>query len=391
MNYRKDKYGNDISVLGYGCLRFSRNKGKIDFEKANREIMAAYESGVNYFDTAYIYPGSEVLLGQVLKRNNIRDKVYICDKLPHYLIHSRDGLEKMFREQLKRLETDRIDYYLMHMLTDTATWQRLKSLGIESWLEEKKAAGEIGQVGFSYHGGSDMFCRLVDEYDWDCCLVQYNYLDEHSQAGRRGVDYATSKGIPVFVMEPLRGGRLVNNLPKQALDVFSSQPEGGTPAQWALRWLWDQSAVTCVLSGMNSLEMVKDNVETACRADVGQLSEFDQDMLRAVVKAINGSMRVGCTACGYCLPCPAGVDIPGCFAALNRTCESRAGAKMDYLKSTALRKNASGASKCIGCGKCEKHCPQSIPIRENLSIAAKEMEGPFYKLLRAAAAILKAF
>lgn len=391
MNYRKDKYGNDISVLGFGCLRFKRKNSRIDMGQAEEQIMAAFEAGINYFDTAYIYPGSEAALGDILRKNNIRDKVYICDKLPHYLIHSRDGLEKMFREQLRRLKTDRIDYYLMHMLTDTATWQRLKDMGIESWLEEKKAAGEIGQVGFSYHGGSDMFCSLVDEYDWDCCLVQYDYLDEHSQAGRRGVEYAASKGVPVFIMEPLRGGRLVNALPKDALNIFASHPSGYTPAQWALRWLWDQSAVTCVLSGMNSLEMLRDNLKTACSSGVGQLSEKDQEMLRSVVREINAGMRVGCTACGYCMPCPAGVDIPGCFAALNRTAENRAGAKMDYLKCTALRKNASGASKCIGCGKCEKHCPQDISIRENLSIAAKEMEGPFYKLLRAAAGILKAF
>ncbi|MBQ4347891.1 MAG: aldo/keto reductase [Firmicutes bacterium] len=391
MNYRKDKYGNDIPALGFGCLRFKRKNRKIDMLQAEEQIMAAFEAGVNYFDTAYIYPGSEAALGEILSKNNIREKVYICDKLPHYLIHSRDGLEKMFREQLHRLKTDHIDYYLCHMLTDVDTWQRLKALDIESWLEEKKAAGQIGQVGFSYHGGSDMFCRLLDEYDWDCCLVQYNYLDEHSQAGRRGVEYAASKGIPVFIMEPLRGGRLVNDLPKQALDIFASYPVVHTPAQWALRWLWDQSAVTCVLSGMNSLEMLRDNVETACDAGIGQLGEKDQEMLRAVVREINGSMRVGCTACGYCMPCPAGVDIPGCFAALNRTTENRAGAKMDYLKCTALRKNASGASKCIGCGKCEKHCPQSIDIRAKLSIAAKEMEGPFYKLLRTAAGILKAF
>ncbi len=391
MNYRKDKYGNEISVLGYGCLRFTRKNGRPDFEKTEREIMAAYDSGVNFFDTAYIYPGSEAALGEALKKNGIRDKVYICDKLPHYLIHSRDGLEKMFREQLKRLKTDRIDYYLMHMLTDTETWQRLKNLGIESWLEEKKAAGEIGQVGFSYHGGSEMFCRLIDCYDWDCCLVQYNYLDEHSQAGRRGVEYAAGKNIPVIIMEPLRGGRLVNKLPKEALKIFDAHPAGYTPAHWALSWLWDQSAVTCVLSGMNSLEMIKENVYSACCAAVGQLTEDDQQMLQSVVKAINSSMRVGCTACGYCMPCPTGVDIPGCFAAMNRVSESKSGAKMDYLKCTALRKNASGASMCIGCGKCEKHCPQSIAIRENLAVAAKEMEGPFYKLLRTAAGILKAF
>jgi len=192
MKYRKDKYGNDISILGFGCMRFTQKAGKIDFDKAEQEILAAVKGGINYFDTAYVYPGSEVFLGQVLHKNNLRDRVKIATKLPHYLIKSVEVMERTFQEQLKRLKTDRIDYYLMHMLNDADTWQRLLEMGIAQWIAEKKKSGAIRQVGFSYHGNSEMFCKILDAYDWDFCQVQYNYLDEHSQAGRRGVEYAHS-------------------------------------------------------------------------------------------------------------------------------------------------------------------------------------------------------
>lgn len=187
MNYRLDKYGNQISILGFGCMRFPRKLGLTDMKETEREIMTAYRAGVNYFDTAYIYPGSEAALGEILQKNGIRDKVYIATKLPHYLIKNVEGMEKLFQEELKRLRTDHVDYYLMHMLSDTATWDRLKKIGIEDWLAQKKKSGAIRQVGFSYHGNSDMFCQLIDVYDWDFCQIQYNYMDEHSQAGRRGL------------------------------------------------------------------------------------------------------------------------------------------------------------------------------------------------------------
>ncbi len=383
MNYRKDKYGNEISILGYGCMRFTQNSGKPDLDKAEKEIMEAYEAGVNYYDTAYVYPGSEVTLGTILKRNGIRDKVKIATKLPHYLIQKADSMERYFSEQLKRLQTDYVDYYLMHMLTDVATWERLKSLGIVEWLEEKKKSGAILQVGFSYHGNSDMFCQLVDAYDWDFCQIQYNYMDEHSQAGRTGLQYANKKGLPVVIMEPLRGGRLVNKLPESALKIFEDYKVQYTPVQWALRWLWNQPEVTCVLSGMNSLEMVRDNVETASTVAVGELEEDDEKMLRNVVAAINAKMKVGCTGCGYCMPCPKGVDIPGTFAAYNRRySDGKIVALKEYVMCTAMRKNSSAASNCIECGKCEKHCPQHIAIRQELKNARKKLETPLYKVVR---------
>ena len=392
MNYRYDKYGNKLSILGFGCMRFQRKMGKIDMEATERQIMTAFEQGVNYYDTAYIYPGSEAALGEIFEKNGIRDKVYIATKLPHYLIKSREGLDKLFDEELKRLRTDHIDYYFMHMLTDIATWERLKTLGIEEWIAEKKANGAIRQVGFSYHGNSEMFCELVDAYDWDFCMIQYNYMDENSQAGRKGLHHAHAKGMPVMIMEPLRGGKLVSHLPDEAKKIFGEYKIKHTPAQWAFRWLWNQPEVTVVLSGMNSDEMVRDNINTASDVSVGELGEDEENMLRQVVEAINSKMKVGCTGCGYCMPCPKGVDIPGTFAAYNRKfAEGKFGALKDYFMCTALRKNSTAASACVGCGKCETHCPQNIQIREQLKNAGRELEGPLYKTAKKAASWIMKF
>ena len=386
MQYRQDKYGNKLSILGFGCMRFQRKMGTIDYEKAEKQIMLAIEGGVNYFDTAYIYPGSEALLGEVLERNGVRDKVYIATKLPHYLIKDAKALDKLFEEELRRLRTDHVDYYLMHMLTDTATWERMKAMGIEEWITRKKASGAIRQVGFSYHGNSDMFCKLVDAYEWDFCQIQYNYMDEHSQAGRKGLNHAHGKGLPVIIMEPLRGGKLVNMLPAEAQKLFADHPSNRTPAQWAFRWLWNQPEVTVVLSGMNTEEMVLDNVQTASEAQIGEMGTAEEMMLQNVVKAINAKMKVGCTGCGYCTSCPKHVDIPGIFAAYNRVCsESKISGIREYFMCTTFRKNHTGASECIGCGKCEKHCPQGLPIRKHLQEAKKELEFPGYGLIKKAA------
>ena len=229
-------------------MRFQKTMGKIDMEKAEKQIMDAFHGGVNYYDTAYVYPGSEAAIGEIFEKNGIRDQIYI------------------------------------------ATWNRLCDLSIKEWLADKKKSGAIHQIGFSYHGNSDMFCQLVDAYDWEFCQIQYNYMDEHTQAGRRGLHHAHEKGLPVVIMEPLRGGRLVNNLPE----------------------------ITCVLSGMNTEEMIADNIQTASTTTVGELGPEEEEMLQNVVKAINSRMKVGCTGCGYCMPCPKGVDIPGTFSAYNR-------------------------------------------------------------------------
>ncbi len=383
MNYRFDKYGNKLSVLGFGCMRFQTKMGKIDFDEAEREIMLAIEGGVNYFDTAYIYPGSEALIGEIFEKNNVRDKVNIATKLPHYLIKNRDALDKLFNEELKRLRTDHVDYYFMHMLTDIDAWNRMIDLGILEWLDAKKKSGAIRQVGFSYHGNTDMFIKLLDAYDWEFCMIQYNYMDEHSQAGRRGLEYAHEKGLPVMIMEPLRGGKLVSRLPEEAKKIFKNHNRQYTPAQWAFKWLWSQKEVTVVLSGMNTMEMVADNIDTASTTDIGDLTKADNEMLQNVVNAINAKMKVGCTGCGYCMPCPKNVDIPGAFAHYNRKyAEGWFPAMKEHVMCTALRKTPTSISNCIGCGKCEKHCPQDIPIREKLKEAEKALETPIYRIAK---------
>lgn len=381
MKYRSDQKGNQLSILGYGCMRFTKKYGKIIFEKAEREVMLAIRHGVNYLDTAYIYPGSEECLGKILAKNQCRDQVFIATKLPHYLIKNREGLEKCFQEQLKRLQTDHIDYYLMHMLTDIATWERLKTLGIEEWIQEKMESGQIRNIGFSYHGNSEMFQQLVDAYDWNFCQIQYNYMDEHTQAGRTGLQYAASKGLPVIIMEPLRGGRLVNLLPQEAKKII--EESGRSAPEWAFRWLWDQPEVTVVLSGMNSRQMVKENIIAAGHAKTGMMTKEDFALIEKVKAAINAKVKIGCTGCGYCMPCPQGVDIPACFRSYNtRYTEGKFNGFREYFMCTTMKKNPCNASLCVKCGKCEKHCPQGLPIREHLQQVKKEMETPAYKIAR---------
>ena len=381
MQYREDRFGNPISVLGYGCMRFTQAAGKIDIAKTEKELLEAFHGGVNYFDTAYIYPGSEAALGEILARNGIREQVNIATKLPHYLLKKPEDLDRCFSEELRRLKTDHVDYYLMHMLTDTKTWQRLEGLGIVQWLAEKKASGQIRQVGFSYHGNSDMFCKLLDVYDWDFCQIQYNYLDENSQAGATGLHRAAEKGLPVIIMEPLRGGRLTNMLPASAKKIIARTSL--TPAQFAFRWLWDQKEVTCVLSGMNSLDMVKEDLATAQVTNPGSLTPEDRGVYTKVVAAINENRKVGCTGCRYCMPCPKGVDIPGTFAAYNRMAsDGYWKALTEYFMITGVRKDYTGPGNCIGCGKCEQHCPQHLPIRQELKNARKALEGIPYRIGR---------
>ena len=390
MQYRAGAGEDMLSVLGYGCMRFSRKGGGIDLDKAEQELMAAIDGGVNYLDTAYIYPGSESAVGKILEKNVARNRVYLATKLPQYMMKSMAAVEKTFQEELSRLRTDYIDYYLMHMITDVAQWRRLEAMGIGEWIAEKKKSGKIRHIGFSFHGNTDMFLQVLDAYDWEFCQIQYNYMDEHSQAGRRGLEAAERKGIPVVIMEPLRGGRLVSMMPKAAKKRMEENSRGWSPAAWAFNWLWNQPGVTCVLSGMNSMEMLRENLESAGNSRPNSFTEDDFALIEAVKTEINANMRVGCTGCGYCMPCPQGVDIPGVFRNLNVIpIEGKFAALKGYWQCTAIRKQPANASRCIGCGKCEKHCPQAIPIRDMLKVAAKELDTPIYKIALKAIQIWK--
>lgn len=390
MQYRQGKDGQNLSLLGYGCMRFSKKGNSIDVDKAEAEIREALKGGVNYFDTAYVYPGNEVAVGEIFRRIGCREQIYIATKLPHYLIKSVEGAEKMFREELKRLQTDYIDYYLMHMLTDIETWEKLKALGIEDWIREKMESGQIRHIGFSYHGHTDMFIKLVDAFDWDFCQIQYNYMDEHSQAGRKGLQYAASKGIPVIIMEGLRGGKLVNLLPESAKKLIKEDPKKRTAAELAFRWLFDQPEVTVVLSGMNSIEMVEENLRIADDHKAGSMGPEDFALIDKIKSEIEKTVKVGCTACGYCMPCPAGVDIPETFRCYNNFyAEGKSAARHEYLQCTVFRKQHSNASLCKKCGKCEKHCPQHIAIRKELENAAGVLENTSFKFTKWAISLFK--
>ena len=376
MQYVTDqKSGNMLSVLGFGCMRFPRDR-----RKTEQLIVAAVSAGVNYFDTAYIYSNSEVTLGDILEKNSLRDKVYLATKLPHQKCKSYGDFETLFQGQLERLKTNHIDYYLIHNLSDLAAWRRLCDIGIERWIVEKKQLGQISQLGFSFHGAQNGFMELVDAFDWDFCQIQYNYMDENYQAGRVGLLKGHEKGLPVIIMEPLLGGKLATGLPPKAARLFKEADADSSVASWAFRWLWDQPAVTVVLSGMNSMEQLEDNLKTAENAKHGMLSEKETAVFVPVIAALREAYKVPCTGCNYCMPCPNRVNIPGCFAAYNSSyVMGFISGMIQYLTSTGANhpEKQSRVKNCIGCGVCEKNCPQHIEIANSLKSVKKRME-PFW-------------
>ncbi len=383
MQYRtNEKNGDSLSVLGFGCMRFTKKGNSIDQEKAESEMKRAMDLGVNYFDTAYTYAGSEECLGKFIERYDCRDKIKIATKLPQYYVKRSEDFDTYFNEELKRLKTDYVDYYLLHMLNDASSFERLCELGLKEWIKSKKDAGQIRNIGFSFHGGTAKFIELIDAYDWEFAQVQFNYVDEHSQAGIEGIRYANKKGIPIIIMEPLRGGRLANNLPAEALKQFDSGGPRRTPADWGLRWIWNHPEINVVLSGMNDVSQIEENVRIASEATPGSLSAGELAVYARALEVLNKSIRVGCTGCGYCQPCSQGVDIPGCFSAYNHTYTDRYSVGFrEYFMCTTLRRNRTNAGRCIECGKCEKVCPQSIPIRAELKNVKKRLENPVFKVV----------
>jgi len=383
MQTRKNiKNGDELSILGFGCMRFPMKGTSIDEERSIALIRDAIARGVNYFDTAYPYHGgkSEPLLGKALE-GGYRENVKIATKLPHYLIGSFDKAQKIFFTQLEKLRTDYIDYYLIHMLSDMSAFERLVDLGIMSWLEEKKQEGVINNLGFSFHGEKTDFEKIIKAYPWDFCQIQYNYLDENNQATKSGLELAHELGMPVIIMEPLRGGKLVNSLPSEVLEAFASSNAAKTPAEWSLRWIWNHPEVTVILSGMSDEAQLDENITIAEDALANALSAETLAIYDKVKHIMHEKTKVPCTACGYCMPCPVGVDIPGCFSVYNdKYLLDGKGIKMKYIQTMGMTsKNPGFASKCIECGKCEEHCPQHIAIRKELKQVKKELEGPLFK------------
>lgn len=380
MEYRQ----NDWSILGFGCMRFPKKGGSVDMKETERELAYAIAHGVNYFDTAYIYRGNEKVLGELVAKNHWRAQIQIATKMPHYLIHSIDELEKLFCEQLKRLQTDYVDNYLMHMLPDVHIWKKLVRMGILDWINEKKENGQIRRIGFSYHGNSQNFIALLDAYDWEFCQVQYNYMDIHNQAGAEGVAYAAKKGIPVIIMEPLRGGRLVNGLPKKAKDLFAAAEPKRSPAEWGLRWLWNQPEISVVLSGMNSMAMIQENIRIADTVKVGEMTETDGAMFEDVRNAVNEKMKVPCTGCGYCQPCPYGVDIPGAFRCYNvRYTDNFFTGMAREISDVYDFQGQNGPMRLCAdnAANANSIVRQGIAVRKELKQVVRHMENPVYKVI----------
>jgi predicted aldo/keto reductase-like oxidoreductase len=385
MKYCTDiKSGNQLSILGFGCMRFPKNLTQIDYNKSEQLIVKAVQEGINYFDTAFVYSGSEEALGKIISKNNLRDKMYLATKLPYPKCKTYSDFDSIFQKQLDRLHTNYIDYYLIHCLVDVNSWKILCELGIKRWIDEKKASGQIKNLGFSFHGIHEEFMQLLDLYDWDFCQIQYNYIDVHYQAGVLGLKKAYSKGIPVIVMEPLLGGKLATGLPKKVMTAFKQANPTLTPAEWALRWVWNQKEVTLLLSGMSDMAQLEENIKIAENAAPGMLTEAENKTYESVIKIINDTYKIPCTGCNYCMPCPHNVNIPACFSAYNTayTLGFSDGIKQ-YLTSTgALHPSRYlGAGNCKACGICEKKCPQNIPVIDSLKKVKKKMESFWVKTM----------
>jgi predicted aldo/keto reductase-like oxidoreductase len=381
MDYRLDKKsGNKLSTIGMGCMRLPGSLGRIDQDKAEEVIMDAINKGINFFDTAYIYPGSEVALGNVLYKNKVRDKVFVSSKLPLFKCNSYEDFDKVFNQQLERLKTNYIDYYFMHNFSKLSDWERLCNLGIEKWIEEKKCSGQIKQVGFSFHGVRGEFIKLIDNYNWDFCMIQYNYVNTHYQAGVEGLQYAYAKDIPVFIMEPLLGGQLVRSLPEKAAKLLKDTNPKASYASWALRWLWNQPEVTMILSGMNHVDQVKENTTLASSSPIGNMSNEELDIINKVANIFSTSYKIPCTGCNYCLPCPKHINIPDSFMAYNTsyTISRFAGIQL-YATTSGGFKSAFSLFDCTECGKCEKLCPQNIEIVNKLKVVRSRMEPFWYR------------
>ncbi|MGM0508054.1 MAG: aldo/keto reductase [Fusobacteriota bacterium] len=362
--------GNEkVSILGFGCMRFPEINGEIDEEKSMKMIRYAIDNGINYIDTAYPYHGgkSEPFVAKALS-DGYRDKVHLATKLPVWLCKKEEDFDKYLNEQLNNLNTDHIDFYMLHAM-NKKRWEKLKKLNIFDFLERAKKEGKIKYFGFSFHDDLDVFKDIIDGYDWSFCQIQYNYLDEYNQAGKEGLEYAKSKGIDVIVMEPLRGGKLAVNPPKKVKDILNDFNENRTPVEWALKWVWNHSEVSLLLSGMSTMEQVKENIKLADSGKINNLNKKEIDVINQVKETYNNLKQVDCTKCNYCMPCPVGVDIPKNFEIYNDAY------KFNRIEENIKRyndlKDTEKASNCIKCGKCEESCPQQIEIREKLEKVAE--------------------
>jgi uncharacterized protein len=379
MLYRKMKRAeSELSILGFGCMRLPvRKDGQIDEQQATEMLRYAIDHGVNYIDTAYPYHNgeSEPFVGRALQ-GGYREKVFLATKLPSWLIKSREDMDRYLNEQLSRLQTDHIDFYLIHGLM-RPFWEKLRPLQVDEFLDNAISDGRIRYAGFSFHDDMEVFKEIVDAYDWTFCQIQYNFMDEQYQAGTEGLRYAAEKGLGIVVMEPLRGGMLTKEIPS-INDLWKKAPAERSLPEWALRWVWNHSEATVVLSGMSSFEQVKQNVSYADRGLPNSLLKEELDLFGEVEAEYRKRIKVSCTGCRYCMPCPENVSIPECFEMYNQACMFNAPdvAAINYniIMGGMLSGKPGFASQCQECGACEEKCPQGIAIREHLKTVAEYFE-----------------
>lgn len=381
MQYRTMRStGDDLSVLGAGAMRLPGKRGGIDEQRARTQLYRLIDAGVNYIDTAWAYHAgaSEPFLGRILT-GTYRDRVHIATKLPYWMADTRADMDRLLDIQLDRLNTDCIEYYLIHNIGG-ASWEKMLKLGLIDFMDRAKQSGRVRHLGFSSHVGTEDFKTVVDGYDWQLCQLQYNYLDEFAQAGTEGLEYAASKGLGIIIMEPLRGGSLTKSVPPSIQAIWDEAPVKRSPAEWGLRWVWNRPEVHVVLSGMNQEAHIEENLRIADAAHANSLTEEELALIARVAEQYRRLMPVGCTGCGYCMPCPAGVDIPACFALYNdlRMFDQGLTAKLKYalyLSGMLEQGNDSYASLCVNCGKCVEACPQHLPIPGLLKDVSRAFEG----------------
>ncbi|MBN2419959.1 MAG: aldo/keto reductase [Deltaproteobacteria bacterium] len=389
MQYRKlGQTGYKVSALGFGAMRLPLIDEtipkkitkdpvfpKVDETESIKMIRYAIDHGLNYIDTGYFYHGgeSEKIVNKAL-RDGYREKVKIATKLPVYLVEKKDDFDLFFDEQSERLQTDKIDFYLLHALSGL-NWPKVRDLGVIQWLERLLAKGKIGHTGFSFHDTLDPFKKIIDSYDnWSVCQLQYNYMDINDQAGKRGIEYAASKDMGIIIMEPLRGGQLTKTPPKKISNLWDSAEKKRSLAEWGLQWLWDQEEISVVLSGMSTMDQVIENISLAKQSGSGEFTDADRILIKDVRKAYKGLRPIPCTSCRYCMPCPNGVDIPGVFNMYNdsRMYEDPKHGIIWYNSPYGFNQEQR-ADKCTRCGTCLAKCPQHIDIPDCLLKAHSEM------------------